>query len=106
MWIYLPLISEYVGGDYPKRTVSVLSRNINISTVSALAAFLVTKDNAKQAITIAVANIVVGTNLPSVHYTVDPTTWRTNDITYVGLIDIEKDIQSLLWAYIYKLNSL
>ena len=82
----------YVGGDYPKSTVRVLSGKVNLSTVSALAAFLVTKGNLKYAAAIEVANIVFGTNLPSVYYTVNQTTWRTNGITYV-------EVKTTVWKY-------
>ena len=80
----------YVGGDYPKSTVRVLSGKVNLSTVSA--AFLVTKGNLKYAAAIEVANIVFGTNLPSVYYTVNQTTWRTNGITYV-------EVKTTVWKY-------
>lgn len=82
----------YIGGDYPKNTVRVFAGNINLSTVSALAAFLVTKGNLKYAAAIEVANIVFGTNLPSVYYTVYQTTWRTNGITYV-------EVKTTVWKY-------
>ena len=82
----------YVGGDYPKNTVRVFAGNINLSTVSALAAFLVSKGNLKYAAAIEVANIVFGTNLPSVYYTVYQTTWRTNGITYV-------EVKTTVWKY-------
>ena len=80
----------YVGGDYPKSTVRVLSGKVNLSTVSA--AVLVTKGNLKYAAAIEVANIVFGTNLPSVYYTVNQTTWRTNGITYV-------EVKTTVWKY-------
>lgn len=82
----------YVGGDYPKRTGRVLSGTVNLSTVAALAAFLVTKGNLKYATAIELANIVFGTGLPSVYYTVDQTTWRTNGITYV-------ELKTTVWKY-------
>ena len=82
----------YIGGDYPKNTVRVFAGNINLSTVSALAAFLVTKGNLKYAAAIEDANIVFGTNLPSVYYTVYQTTWRTNGITYV-------EVKTTVWKY-------
>ncbi|OUL07643.1 hypothetical protein B0533_12865 [Sedimentibacter sp. SX930] len=82
----------YIGGDYPKNTVRVFAGNINLSTVSALAAFLVTKGKLKYAAAIEVANIVFGTNLPSVYYTVYQTTWRTNGITYV-------EVKTTVWKY-------
>ena len=80
----------YAGGDYPKSTVRVLSGKVNLTTVSA--AVLVTKGNLKYAAAIEVANIVFGTNLPSVYYTVNQTTWRTNGITYV-------EVKTTVWKY-------
>ena len=80
----------YAGGDYPKSTVRVLSGKVNLTTVSA--AVLVTKGNLKYAAAIEVANIVFGTNLPSVYYTVNQTTWRTNSITYV-------EVKTTVWKY-------
>lgn len=82
----------YVGGDYPKRTGRVLSGAVNLSTVAALASFLVTKGQLKYATAIELANIVFGTGLPSVYYTVDQTTWRTNGITYV-------ELKTTVWRY-------